>query len=134
MRLWGRTLATVCLTCPHTLARYAVSFLSKKPDGNSLCVCVCVCTCVFVCVCASACACVYVCVCVCVCACVRMCACKCVRVHTVSFLSEKPDSHGLTQLPEKYHESLLSECDLQHSKISCCEGLVRHSSRCSNTW
>jgi len=23
-----------------------------------------------------------------------MCVCKCVRVHTVSFFSEKPDSHG----------------------------------------
>jgi len=29
-----------------------------------------------------------------VCACVRMCVCKCVRVHTVSFLSKNPDSHG----------------------------------------
>jgi len=33
-------------------------------------------------------------VCVCVCACVRICVCKCVCVHTVLFLSEKPDSHG----------------------------------------
>ena len=33
-------------TCPHTLARYTVSFLSKMPDGNGLCVCVCVCVCV----------------------------------------------------------------------------------------
>jgi len=73
------------------------------------------------------------CACVCVCACVCMCVCKCVHVHTVSFLSEKPDSHGLTQMLEKYHESSLGECDLQYSKISCCEGLVRHSSRCFNT-
>ena len=51
-------------------------------DGNGLCVCVCV----------------YMCACVYVRACVRMCVCKCVRVHTVSFLSEKPDSHGIDTL------------------------------------
>jgi len=90
-----------------------------------------VCVCVCVCVCARARVCV--CVCVCVCACVHMCVCKCVRVHTVSFLSKKSDSHGLAQMPEKNYESSLGECDLQHSQISCCEGLVRHSSRCSNT-
>ena len=33
-----------------------------------------------------------------VCACVRMCLCKCVRVHTVSFFSKKPDSHGIDTL------------------------------------
>jgi len=69
-----------------------VSFLSKNPDGNGLCVCerVCVHVCVCMCECVRACVCVYECVCVCVC--VRV--CKCVRVHTVSFFSEKPDSHG----------------------------------------
>ena len=54
----------------------------------------CECVRAYVCVCM----CVCVCVCVCVCACVRMCVCKCVRVHTVSFLSEKPDSHGIDTL------------------------------------
>ena len=56
---------------PHTLARYTVSFLNKKPDGNGLCACVCVCMCVFLCV--SVCVRVFLCmcVCVCVCACVR---------------------------------------------------------------
>ena len=44
------------------------------------------------------CVCVCMCVCVYVCACVRMCVCKCVRVHTVSFLSKKPDSHGIDTL------------------------------------
>ena len=89
-----RTLACVCVTCPHTLARYAVSFLSKMPDGNGLyvdvCVCMCECVRAYVCVC--------MCVCVYVCACVHMCVCKCVRVDTVSFLSKKPDSHGIDTL------------------------------------
>ena len=83
-----RTLACVCVTYPHRLARYTVSFLSNNPDGNGLCVCACLCVCMCVFVCVSVCAhvCVYECVCV--------CACKCVRVHTVSFLNERPDSHG----------------------------------------
>jgi len=34
------SLAFVCVTCPHTLARYTVSFLSKNYGGNGLCVCV----------------------------------------------------------------------------------------------
>ena len=63
--------------------------------------------CVYVCVCM--CECVCACMCVYVCVRARVCVCKCVRVHTVSFLSEKPDSHGLTQMPEKYHESSLGE-------------------------
>ena len=80
VHLWVRTLACVCVTCPHTLARYTVSFLSKNPCGNGFCVCVCVCVYVRVCMCECVRACVCVYECACVCSCVRVCVCVCVSV------------------------------------------------------